>query len=248
VRAVILPLALSVLIGVTLAALGGGGAILTVPLLVHLAGVPPQKAIPMSMVIVGATSAFASLLHLRQGNLEPRTAVLFGLAGAAGAWVGSRLTHLLSERTLMLLFAALLVFVSARMLQAGDSAAPSTDRRSWRCLLAGLGVGVLTGFLGVGGGFLLVPALIFFAHLSPRRAAGTSLAIIAANSAAGLAGHLSRISLDWQLTLAFFGCTLAGMFGGLAVSRRTPDVWLKRAFAGLVMAMGLLVALLNSPH
>jgi uncharacterized membrane protein YfcA len=241
---VIFPLLLSTLIGVTLAALGAGGAMLTVPLLVHLVGVSPRQAVPMSMVIVGATALAAAVGHFRRGNLDIKAAVTFALSGVVGAWAGSFLMHLVSEQTLMLLFAALLLTVGIRMLRSG-AIKPNQNPRLLRCLFTGFGIGVLTGFLGVGGGFLLVPGLVLFAGLDTKRAAGTSLAVISANCASGLLAHIRTTPVDWRLTLSFLTATLTGMLLGLAIAKHAPEAALRKAFAALILTVGTAVLIAN---
>ncbi|MFO7692075.1 MAG: sulfite exporter TauE/SafE family protein [Vicinamibacterales bacterium] len=236
--AVVLAVLLAVLIGVSLATLGSGGSIITVPVLVYLAGVPAHSAVGMSLVIVGTTAAAGSYLQSRSGGFHRRAAAIFAATGVAGAFVGARLTHLVTGDTLMAIFAALLLLAGWRMLAW---AMPADARRACRmpaCLAVGLSLGVLTGFLGIGGGFLIVPALVLVAGLDMRRAVPTSLAIIAFNAAGGLAGQLRYASFDWPLTAAFLGSALTGMVGGSMLTRRLSADLLRRGFAWAVMALG----------
>jgi len=172
----VLALILSGAIGVSLGLLGGGGSILAVPVLVYVAGVEARDSVAMSLAIVGSTSLVGSLLHGREGRLDLRVAALFGGAGILGAYFGAGLTHFVSGGTLLLLFAALMLVVAAAMLMRKDrGAAEAGERHEGKLpytLAAGLAVGVLTGFLGVGGGFLVVPALVLFAGLPMRLAVG----------------------------------------------------------------------------
>jgi len=155
-------------IGVSLGLLGSGGSIVTLPVLVYVAGVPVPSAVGMSLAIVGGTSVVGSWWKHRHGLVHWRAAVLFGGAGMAGSLVGAQFTRLVPPGVLMLIFAALMAVIAGRMLASGGDEAiePLPDCRSVRCGLAGLAVGLLTGFIGVGGGFLLVPAMIVFARLS----------------------------------------------------------------------------------
>lgn len=148
---------------------------MTLPVLVYAAGIPPHQAVGMSLVIVGGTSALGSLLNLRRGTLDFRAAAFFSLSGIFGALVGARFTHLVSDRSLLLLFGTLMLVVGLRMLVNNGEAQPGRKCRPLRCLTTGLGVGLLTGFLGVGGGFVILPALVFFAGLEMKAAVGTSL-------------------------------------------------------------------------
>jgi len=237
--------ALAVLIGMSLGALGSGGSIVTTPVLVYFAHVAPHTAIGMSLAIVGATSLAGSLWQHRQGNVHPKALLLIGLAGSAGAFAGSGYTHLVSPRTLMLIFAAILLAVSATMFGGGAGRLRPGQCRPVRCLSAGFGAGLLTGFLGVGGGFLLVPVLVVVAGLDVRKAAGTSLAIISLNSLAGLAGHLRYVDMNWKLVAGFLAFSLAGMGLGLAAARRLPDAALRKVFATLLAGTGIAVAGVN---
>ncbi len=169
------------LVGLSLGALGSGGSIITIPLLVYVAGVPAESAVGMSLVIVGTTSLLGALLHMRNGNVALKPSVLFAVTGMVGSFIGSYGTHLVSRRTLMLLFASIMLIVGIRMWRAKAATLLTGHSIAPRCLSIGFPVGVLTGFLGIGGGFLIVPALILFAGLDSRMAAGTSLAVIALN-------------------------------------------------------------------
>jgi len=233
-----LSLALALVIGVSLGLLGSGGSIITLPVLVYAAGVPVASAVGMSLAIVGGTSAVGALLKHRQGLVHLPAATLFGITGMAGAVAGAQFTRLVSPAVLMLIFALLMGVIAVRMLaRRGDEAVePLPNCRPLRCGAAGLGVGVLTGFLGVGGGFLVVPAMILFARLPMATAIGTSLAVIAANSAAGLVGHLRHGGFDGPLALAFLGSALLGMAGGVRLGGRLPATTLRRVFGWFVLA------------
>jgi uncharacterized membrane protein YfcA/glyoxylase-like metal-dependent hydrolase (beta-lactamase superfamily II)/rhodanese-related sulfurtransferase len=173
-------LALSAAIGLSLGLIGGGGSILTVPILVYFLGVPAHEAVPMSLGVVGATSLFGSVLHHRSDNVAVPSGLLFGGTGIVGAFLGAPLTVLVSPPVLLLIFGGLMVAVAVSMIwrsgQTGDARGHAP--RPFRAMLAGLGVGILTGFLGVGGGFLIVPALVLFGGLPLKKAIGTSLLVI----------------------------------------------------------------------
>jgi uncharacterized membrane protein YfcA len=244
-----LALILSGAIGVSLGMLGGGGSILAVPMLVYVAGVAAQDAVAMSLTIVGATSAIASVLHGQQGRLNYKVAAIFGGAGMVGAFMGAKFTHLVSNAVLLLLFAALMLVVGTLMLvrPQREPASASTHHTTSlpRVLLAGVGVGVVTGFLGVGGGFLIVPALVFFTALPMHVAVGTSLLVIAINSAAGFVGHLDQGNIPMALTVAFTVAAIAGTFVGARVAAYIPAQRMRRLFAGFVMLVALFLIMAN---
>jgi uncharacterized protein len=235
-----LGLLLAVLIGVSLGALGSGGSIVTLPILVYVVGIAPKSAVGMSMSIVAGTSLVGCLLHWRRGNFLPRTALLFCATGIPAAYVGSLGTHLISSSALLLLFSAIMLIVGSLML---FSKRPVKDVSSAPCaadcLSIGLGVGLITGFLGVGGGFLIVPALIWFGGVDTKRAIGTSLGIIAVNSIGGLAGQLRFAHWDWSIAGKFFLCSLVGMGLGIALCHKLPTKTLTKAFACAVLAVAV---------
>ena len=229
-------------IGLALGVLGGGGSIITVPVLVYAAGQTPQDAIPMSLAIVGAVSAIGTLHKARSGLVHWPAVGAFGIAGMVGAALGAQGTRLVPPNVLLLLFAILMVVVAVKMWRRSERVVEQkTECKPLRCLTAGFGVGVLTGFLGVGGGFLLVPALAHFALLSTPMAVGTSLAIIALNSLGGLLGHWQTAGAHWQLTSLFLLAAVVGMLVGLPLAKRISVRALDRAFAVFIAAIGLFV-------
>ena len=234
----VLALLLAVLIGVSLGTLGSGGSTITMPVLVYVAGIPAHTAVGMSLVIVGTTAALGSVLQSRRAGFDRRAAAVFAATGVVGAYVGAKLTQLVAGGTLMAVFAVLMLLAGWRMLSPAAAAAASRTCSVPRCAAIGLPMGVLTGFLGVGGGFLIVPALVLVAGLDMRRAVPTSLAIIAFNAAGGLAGQLRYATFDWALTAAFLGSALTGMAGGSMVTRRVSGDGLRRGFAWAVIALG----------
>lgn len=232
-------LLLSGLIGLSLGMAGGGGSIVTVPLLIYVAALPVPQAVALSLAIVGATAAIGGALHARSGTADAKTAFVFGTTGMVGAAGGARLTPLVPPPVLLALLAALMLFVGARMLR-GRSEAEEPQRAEcavWKCALAGLGLGALTGFLGVGGGFLIVPALLRFARMPMKQAVGTSLLIIAANSASGFLAHRSALGRRLDLALAFTAAAVVGMLGGLALARRMQPSGLKTTFGVVSIAL-----------
>jgi len=245
----VLALILSGAIGVSLGLLGGGGSILAVPVLVYVAGIEARESVAMSLAIVGSTSLFGSLLHGRKGKLDLKVAATFGGAGILGAYFGARLTHLVSSGALLLLFATLMLVVAALMIVRQDKRA-ATDMEKHESNLAltlttGLGVGVLTGFLGVGGGFLVVPALVLFAGLPMHLAVGTSLLVIAINSAAGFVGHMNEGQLHLSQTAAFTVAAVAGTFVGEHFAHRVPASRLRQLFAYFVIMVAIFLIAAN---
>lgn len=239
-------LVLSLAIGLSLGLIGGGGSIVTVPVLVYVLGVPPHRAIGMSLAVVGSTAFVGALLHDRRGAVAWRTGGLFAASGIASAYAGSKLTHLVPAPTLLLIFAGLMLAAGTVMLTRKTSGVARPHVLSvWRSILSGLCVGFLTGFLGVGGGFLIVPALVVFGGLGMRAAIGTSLMVIAVNCAAGLAGHLGTGDADLVLTGLVTLCAVIGALTGTALSHRFHPTGLRRAFAWFVVAVALFLIVRN---
>jgi len=234
-----LALALAAFIGLSLGLLGSGGSIITLPVLVYVARIPAQQAVGMSLVIVGGTCSLGALLNMLRGDFNLRAASLFSLSGMAGAFVGAKFTHLVSESMLLLGFGWLMLVAGMQMLRNGAITMPSHPCGPSRCLAAGVVVGVLTGFLGVGGGFLVLPALVLFAGLDMKPAIGTSLAVIAVNCLSGLIGQLRYVNFDWPLTLAFLALSIVGMVSGTALANCLPSMLLRRGFASCVVLLGI---------
>jgi uncharacterized membrane protein YfcA len=197
--------------------------------------------------VVGSTAIVSTLLHHRRGAVAWRTGSVFAVSGIASAYLGSRLTRLVAAPVLLLLFGLLMLVVATVML----TRKPPTDDASvhvpnlFREILAGLGVGFLTGFLGVGGGFLIVPALVLFGGLAMKDAIGTSLFVIAVNCASGILGHLSEGDADWRLTLMVAALAVAGALAGTALSHRFHPRHLRRIFAWFVVAVALFLIARN---
>jgi uncharacterized protein len=241
-------LALSGAIGLSLGLVGGGGSIVTVPVLIYVAGLPVPQAVALSLAIVGATAGVGAVIQGLRGNLHWKAAGVFGVTGMAGALGGARLTPLVPPPVLLMLFAALLIAVGLKMvLEKEELEVPErAECRFSICAAAGTGVGVLTGFLGVGGGFLIVPALLRFARLPMRQAVGTSLLIISINSAAGFAGHVAEAQGTLGMAAAFTAIAIVGMFAGMALARRLRTTGLKTAFGALSLAVAAYLILMNA--
>jgi uncharacterized membrane protein YfcA len=242
-----LGLVLSAFIGISLGLIGGGGSIITVPVLVYVLGVSVHRAIGMSLAVVGSSALVGAVLHHRRDAVAWPTGVLFACSGIASAYAGSKLTRLVPPPALLLLFAGLMLVVATVMLVRKEpvDGAPRHARSLPRSVLAGLGVGFLTGFLGVGGGFLIVPALVLFGGLTMKEAIGTSLFVISVNCASGVLGHLSDSDADWRLTLLVAAIAAAGAIAGTALSHRFHPKHLRQIFAWFVVAVALFLIARN---
>lgn len=239
-------------IGLALGLLGGGGSILTVPILIYILGQDTHAAIATSLAIVGTNAIIGTGMHWRAGHVRVREALIFGAIGMVGAYLSAGLGQLLSDALLLVLFAVLMLIVGALMLRPVKVATSHTSPRQgfdrwWRIVAAGLGVGVLTGFLGVGGGFLIVPALVLVLGMPMADAVGSSLLVIALNSVAGLAGKLPLAGLDWQLTLIFVVAGIIGLLLGTHWSNIWPAQRLRGTFAGMVLVLAVVLLVLNVP-
>jgi uncharacterized membrane protein YfcA len=248
-------LTLSALIGLSLGLLGAGGSILTVPVLVYVLDLGAKSAIATSLLVVGVTSAVGALVHRRLGHVRLRTALTFAPVAMAGAYLGARLAERLTGGTQLLVLGVAMVAAAVSLASSAprpDGAASRPDRAPPRpvpglALTATIAfpVGVLTGIAGVGGGFLIVPALVLLAGLPMKDAVGTSLVVIALNSAAAFAGYAGRVEVPWALLAAFTLVAIAGITGGAALVRFVPQAALKRAFAAFLLVMGLFVVYQN---
>lgn len=237
-----LAVALAVLVGVSLGLLGGGGSILTVPLLAYVAGMEAKQAIATSLLVVGVTSAVSTLSHARAGRVQWRSGLMFGAAGMVGAYLGGLLSYVVPGTILLTAFTVVMIATGIAMIKGRKTCEPTTRTMPVaKVLLMGLGVGVVTGAVGAGGGFLVVPALALLGGLPMPVAVGTSLLVITMNSAAGLAGHVSTVPIDWTIAGAV---TAAAVLGSLLGTRLTahvdPDA-VRRAFGWFVLLMASVI-------
>jgi uncharacterized protein len=237
-----LVLALSVLIGVSLGVLGGGGSILTVPILVYVAGMDAKAAIATSLLVVGVTSAAGALSHAREGRVRWRTGLVFGAAGMAGAYAGGRLAEFIPGTVLLIAFGLMMAVTAVAMLRGRQEVEPRDgELKVVKVVAEGAVVGLVTGLVGAGGGFLVVPALVLLGGLPMSVAVGTSLVVIAMKSGAGLLGYLHSVTIDWPLAL---GVTLAAIVGSVVGGRlvdRIPEARLRRGFGWFVAVMAVFV-------
>lgn len=241
-------LALAALIGLSLGLLGGGGSILTVPVFVYVLGIPVKPAIAMSLPVVGVTSLVGAAAHWRAGNVRGPTAAAFGLLAMAGAFAGAKLSVLMTGAAQLALLALVMLAAAVSMLRAGGVGADRRHVPAPRMALVApvaLGVGVLTGLVGIGGGFLVVPALVLLAGVPMKEAVGTSLLVIAMNAAAGFVGYLGAVEPDWSFLAGFTAVAVLGALGGAALVSRVPQPVLKRIFAVFLLGVGALVLYQN---
>ena len=236
---------LAVGVGVALGMLGGGGSILAVPLLVYVAGLGTKEAIATSLLVVGVTSAVGVIPHARAARVRWRTGLLFGAAGMVGAYGGGRLGNLIPPTVLLAGFAVMMLATAAAMIR-GRSASPGGHGRAevpvGLVLVEGVVVGAVTGLVGAGGGFLVVPALALLGGLPMPAAVGTSLVVIALKSFAGLAGYLAGgVAVDLRLAGAFAAAAVVGSVVGARLAGVVDPGALRRAFGWFVVVMGVLV-------
>jgi uncharacterized membrane protein YfcA len=241
-----LALLLAFPVGISLGLLGGGGSILTVPVLVYAAGLDPKLAIPASLVSVGTTSLVAALAHARRKAVDWSSALAFGGAGLVGAFLGARVGRSFSGRTLLVMFSLLMVGAGLLMFRGRREGAAPREPHPLLVAPLGAGVGLLTGLLGVGGGFLIVPALVLAGGLAMPLAVGTSLVVIAINSAAGFAGHLGQQSVPYGFAAAFTGVCVLGALAGERLGRNVPAARLRKWFGAFVIAVGLVLLAKNA--
>ena len=226
-------------IGLSLGLLGGGGSILTVPALVYLVGQTPQVAVTTSLAIVGANSVMGAMFHNSKGKLDWKVALVFGSAGMLVAYLSAGISKHIAPEVLLVAFAVLMLVIGMLLMlrRTGGEETSYTAKPLWLVLVSGAGVGLLTGILGVGGGFLVVPALVMLLGLPVQVAVGTSLVIIAMNSLAGFLGHVGSGSFDWMVTLVFVAAGLVGTFSGMRLSSRLSSSKLQKMFAIFVIAL-----------
>jgi hypothetical protein len=240
-------------IGLSLGLIGGGGSILAVPVLVYVMGIAPKAAIAMSLVIVGTVSLLGAIRHWQLGNVRFQTALLFAPAAMLGAYLGARLASLplITDTVQMALFAVTMLVAAVLMIRQSTrpsetlvqsenqgSQVASEHRYVWFWIaIEGLGVGILTGLVGVGGGFAIVPALVLLGNIPIKEAAGTSLLIIALKSVTGFLGYLGQVELDWQLIASFTTAASFGTFLGVYLVPFIKSQQLQKGFSYFLVLM-----------
>ena len=249
----------SALIGISLGLIGGGGSILTVPVMVYLFGVQPLLATSYSLFIVGSTSLIGSVNNFRKGLVSLKTSLFFGAASVITVFATRKFLVPIIPREIptidaftvtesfltMVLFGILMLIASISMIRDNGDTAPEKECsdciKFFKLLGYGISIGLVTGLLGAGGGFLLIPALVLLIKLPMKKAVGTSLAIIAMNSLFGFAGDLGHFTINWTFLLTITGIAVAGIFVGGLLGKKIPGETLKRGFGWFVLAMGVYI-------
>jgi len=243
-------------IGLSLGLLGSGGSILTVPVLIYLAGQDPKVAIAGSLLIVAIISTFSAMPYAKQKLVKWRTVVVFGVPGMLGAFIGAWFAHFVSDAFQMIFFAVIMVSAAYFMykpVKLDDADHPHAERPVYKIAIDGLLVGATTGLVGVGGGFLIIPALVLLGGLPMRLAVGTSLVIIAAKAYVGFIEYMQvlsalHLSIDWHIIILFSAIGVSGGWVGHRVSHKIDQNQLKKIFAVFLVVMGLFIFYKNLPN
>lgn len=249
----------SIVIGISLGLIGGGGSILTVPVLVYLLGVEPVLATAYSLFIVGSTSLVGAFPKYKQGLVNLKTALIFGAPAIAAVYATRKFIvpaipqelftigdmAITKPILMMLLFALLMVFASYSMIKGkkeDDNGSNGEQKFNYPLILIeGAVVGILTGLVGAGGGFLIIPALVLLSKLPMKQAVGTSLLIIAAKSLIGFLGDIGHQIIDWKLLIIVTALAIAGIFIGNSLSKKVSGEKLKKGFGWFVLVMGIYI-------
>ncbi len=244
-----LTLALCLVVGLSLGLLGAGGSILIVPIFVYAAGMSAKEAISLSLGVVSLTSFVGSIWYFTRGFINARLVLIFAGFGSLGAFLGARLTYFLSHQALLFIFGIIMIGTGLLMMFKKEGV---LDESAMKCrpeflpaMLTSGAIGILTGFLGVGGGFLLVPALSLMMKCNMKSAIGTSLLIISVNAMAGFAGHFFTEAIDWQKAGVFSGAAALGAVLGGFWGEKASVNFLKKSFALLIIGTGVFVTSQN---
>jgi uncharacterized membrane protein YfcA len=241
----ILAAVLALLVGLLLGLLGGGGSILTLPALVYVVGLDPRDGVAASLLVVGVTSAAAMIMHARSGRVSWKVGAIFGAASMVGAYAGGRVSHLVPPRLLLAAFTALMLVTAVAMMRPRRDGERVTANLRGAALVRVLGVGVaigaLTGVIGAGGGFVIVPALALLCGLPIRSAVATSLFVIAMNSLAGFAGASAYAMIPWPVVGVMTAAAAIGGVGGAVLTTRVAPKLLRQGFAWFILAIGALM-------
>ena len=245
------------LIGISLGLVGGGGSIFTMPILVYLFGVSPSLATSYSLFVVGSTSLVGAVSNYKKGLINIKAALHFGFASIATVFLTRKFlvpalpkqvvigSVTISESVIiMCLFAVLMVFASVSMITfkiRKDGVVPAEGNHVFKLFFYGVAIGVITGLLGAGGGFLLIPTLVLLGHMPMKQAIGTSLLIIAMNSLIGFAGDIGHFNIDWLLLVKITSIAVAGIFVGGYIGKEIPGHKLKTAFGWFVLVVGIYI-------
>jgi uncharacterized membrane protein YfcA len=251
----VLGLGLALIVGLSLGLLGGGGSVLTVPIFVYVMGFEPKQAIAMSLVVVGATSLVGAIRHWHAGRVDLRVAVSFGLVAMAASSGGAHLAKFISGTTQLVILAIVVCAAAISMARSvgpghtppavGDPGTPLASPPALQLVPVAIGVGLLTGLVGVGGGFLIVPALVLLGRVPIKLAIGTSLLVIAMTCAAGIVGYLGHVAMPWAVVGTFTAVAIGGLFAGSHLVGFVSPASLRRGFAVLLMCVGTFVLMQN---
>jgi len=243
---------LATVVGFSLGLLGGGGSILTVPILVYVIKLDPKLSIALSLAIVGISGIAGVVGHLKNRNILLNVAAIFGLFAAMGTIGGTKIAAHISGKIQLLLFALTMLAASFLMIRGRKEQSAETPfklnlepKKLFFLSLQALFVGILTGIVGVGGGFMIVPALVLLMNVPMKKAVGTSLLIITANSLIGFYSYLQSIPMPWEFLLKFSGFSVIGIFLGTALSNKVPQKKLKKGFGYFLVVMGIFVLIKN---
>jgi uncharacterized membrane protein YfcA len=238
---------LAICIGISLGLIGSGGSVLAVAILIYILDVPPKSTIAMSLLIVGVVSLIGVIPHWQQGNINFQTAVLFSPTAMLGTYLGARIASLPIISSQLQLFALKSVMIAAAifmMRNHGQELDPSDRHNNYRWLIIpteGLGVGILTGFVGIGGGFLIIPTLVLLGQTPIKQAVGTSLLIIAFKSVTGFAGYFGNVSVDLNLIILLTVAASAGTITGAYITKFTQPKHLEIGFGFLIIAVAMYI-------
>lgn len=237
---------MALLIGISLGLLGGGGSILTVPILLYVFHLPTRQAIATSLLVVGTTSFAALIPHAKAGRVQWRTGAIFGATSMVGAYVAGRLAKHIPAAILLLAFGGMMVVTAIAMMRgkkssSADEPAETRPLPVLKIVAEGLAVGAVTGLVGAGGGFLVVPALVLLGGLPMPVAVGTSLLVIGMKSYAGFAGYLSSVAIPWNVAGLVVLAAVAGSFVGARMVHMLPPERLRRGFAWFVIVMAVFI-------
>ena len=235
---------LALCVGLSLGLLGGGGSILTIPIFRYALGMGVKESIGMSLGVVSLTSLVGALRHWHKGNLDLKALVAFAPAAIVSTFLGAKLAHFVPG-TVQLVAFSLVMVTAASFMWSGPAitapAGPPPDHPGLHIIIVGVALGLLTGIVGIGGGFLIVPALVLFLGLDMKRAVGTSLGVIALNAASGFAGYLGQITMNWTLMAGFTAVAVVGVFAGAALVPKVSPGQLRRAFALFLIGVAVYI-------
>lgn len=248
----------ALIIGVVLGLIGGGGSILTVPILVYILGVEPVLATAYSLFVVGSSAMVGAIRNMKKGMVELKTAVVFSIPAFIAVYIARKYLLpaipdtlfevssfvLTKSMGIMLLFAVIMLLASISMIRGRKAAKYESETPSFNfplIMIEGVGVGLLTGIVGAGGGFLIIPALVLLAKLPMKRAVATSLLIIGVKSLIGFIGDVENLDIEWDFLLSFTSLSIVGIFVGIWLNRYIEGSKLKKAFGWFVLIMAIVI-------